>query len=135
MADEGKKLGKVVKTLAAVSAGGAAGYMDAKWSSKKVAGQNLGTVVGITCALLGVTKLAKSYSPLLLSAGEGMLAYEVGRMAHEKTVKSMTGTAGVGQIGATSAPQSLPAPSRNRVVNESELQSRIAALRARVNAA
>lgn len=129
---DAEKTKKVTEFLACVAGGAGAGFLDTKFSDKQVLGLAPGVVGGIGLAALGLTKYGGKLKGPILSAGEGMLAYEAGRMTAEKTAASISGVGAFPRrLGMNRARFGLPA---GRAVSQAELAAQLQALRSRPGA-
>ena len=124
---DASKTKKVTDFLATVGGGAAAGFVDTKFADKQIAGLAPGVIAGV--ALSGVGLMVKSkFAGPALAAGEGMLAYEAGRMTAERTTPSVTGVGFMRRLPQQRAFQL--GMSRGRAISQAELASQLAALRA-----
>lgn len=90
---------QVVDTVAVLGGGAVAGFLDGKYPDKKMFGFGLPMAAGAALTLTGYMNWAgKEYSQMAQCLGEGILAYEMGKLARDRTSKSSssTSTSGVG---------------------------------------
>jgi hypothetical protein len=126
-----EKTKEVIGVLAQVTGGAVAGVIDVKFANKMPFGLPLGAAAGIALGLAGMfgdkLKLPRKACEFALDAGSGMLAFEAGTIAAQKTLKSMlpapqtSGVMGAGAVGRL--PNRAPMSSQNLMSQLHALES------------
>jgi len=106
------QMSAIVEGLKVVGGGAAAGFLDTKFSDKKVAGQGLGTVLAIAGVAAGLT-LKNRIAKHGLDVGWGAAAFEAGKLVQNRIV-GVAGVRGqgVGRFAGIRGVGALPAQTR-----------------------
>lgn len=118
------KLEQAVTTAGVVAGGAGAGWVDAKYGDKKIAGVGVNLVVGMGLTAVGLMEWAGRQSNVVGAVGTGMLSYEAGKEVRERTLKSSSSS--VQGVGA----QQLHGRQQQRPMNVRDLQNAFAGVRA-----
>lgn len=104
------QMSAIVEGVKVIGGGAAAGYLDTKFSEKKLAGQGLGTVLAVAGVAAGLT-LKSRIAKHALDIGWGAAAFEAGKAVQNKIV-GVSGVRGVGRFGGVRGVGALPASHR-----------------------
>jgi hypothetical protein len=82
-----EKAEATVETAAVIGGGALAGYIEATYPDKEIAGINMGLAAGAVLTVVGMLGYAGKSSHIVGSLGEGALAYEAGRRVAAKAAE------------------------------------------------
>ena len=123
------RMQEIVGIATQVGGGALAGYLDTKFSDKKVAGQGLGTVAAIAGIGAGLA-LKSTIAKHALRIGTGAAAFEAGKLVQNK-VLGVSGVRGYGVRGLGGVRGVASLPTGQRPLSATDLDAHLAYMRAR----